>query len=1712
MSTIKVKPYVRLVPNGRSDQGKYRFALVASPIRASNSEDGFDLREWPIRMFERFNGKIPIRVREADTAGKCVTKDAMSSPQGKAYRMQGTQKEEWEKATAVWSRIAEEEKDWTDLLDSIQLSLSSNSATAAFPDTPSDTSPEFDVKDDGTLGYDKHDIDLNKKITIKSVLPVRQADIALTFEIERAQEVLNLLDKPKPQLRHGTPRAPLKPSDTGPIMDGLDREAQEKKLEELIHKKTNEEFRMAVDNTNGLRKTLLKNLQAETCTPEARPKLEKAAVEPSKIPALASHSLSTWPQSVTSEPTEENEIYAAYYAIQSSPVWSRYFGFVIDIEIGHPEQEIYYVAWGTSVTAIVDSQDQKLPCVWSAVGKTGWAPVDERGTETAAQSTGKTNANCLPRFDVFSLDARRIADGYRPSEEGVTPLPPQYATCGLALLDREKAYWMAKKLRDGTRKLCGGAEDIVLFADDWTIGYRLDVGIVKEKTAVWRSLMGRAGTYALNDVGGRKEISKKHLTSLLGTDEERMMLDESLLGSVSRIVPRIDGHEAVIEEMVAIWDGTPLSVYAGPDPVKFNEQTKPSKEEPLLPFHQSFSLDGIVNRPPPLRYGQRYRFGLRPVYLGGGSRSAVEAANLCYQNQGFCTPGGEAARRFVRHEPIGAPYVLLPYTQINDTLAPEMDYDRADAVILRSSIGPAADQVDDPVNGRPYVRPDKRVGRATAIRILVPPQSTHDEVLRAGKFDAAFKKEKTAVKKIQKGGLLNLAFGVDPTLEPEKHGTFPVATVEEKHAFGHDPTRISRGFAFPKAVLSDTPITDSKGTAIYIPKEKIGNYVRKEYLPDPHADTLVLRLRHRDTGQYLGGYREVPLYNADKGHVYPDALPTVVKFNKVQRPPSANVITFDDVATETVYTCYDGVKFGKVGQHVHLVEFNLSPADDFELEACYLPRKEILARQFAITEMAGAISAYAKGKLTSAVNVTTGGYDVPDDPTLEALAEKILAFCWQHWPIGSLVAGQTIRVTHAVNRPLAQPKLLNFDKLSGLERVRLPTDSKHPFIYSQRPQLVSQEGTKDYVLDGSVEFDLASTSVIEIMASCVSPRNPVFDDKDRSRSVKARVAGSWPKRYQKDKNSSTILRGDATIEEVYGFESIDPLTGKVELNRKEEVALLRVHGISNQFPADGIFKLDLAIAHDAARRGEQVETTAGAAFFKATQGHVFPDGMARLLKLRAVAVSRFAPEFETAGRWTDPKEGQPVVRLRQPLQGPDLQLVSSAEVETKVWLKSSKRPAQCAAKTTVPVFSFSRASLTGDGEPKVVVTRNSAIRVYMDRGWFSSGEGERLGLIIWPPNHLAPPSLSATDEEVFLLHSSGSGEGRVVRLDDFKDEQVGPGGTFITRWGGDPAKHDAAQQSRYLIPLKSFADRPGGPTAGPDNPHAPTFVPDVDVPYFKSEEGKDDDGEQPEGYFRCGLLTYEPCFDIDREQWFVDINIVPEYTPNQFVRLGLVRFQPHAISNELRCSKPVAVWSQLMPQRQISCSLEPSTAAAKPGRHVKVKVTGLAHLNVKPLAPFVPKSGNEDRDAAERRKQELALNKIQRPVYTFNIMHEAERNGRTHRNPVRILSPQKSSEVILPPGEHGLATWEYEAHLDEAHLKKLGQGRLYVFAEEREYSMPARYGDEPVAPTEAPDDESSNNASAQYREPILPQDMFDARTFVRSGTRFSARVDLRELM
>lgn len=108
---------------------------------------------------------------------------------------------------------------------------------------------------------------------------------------------------------------------------------------------------------------------------------------------------------------------------------------------------------------------------------------------------------------------------------------------------------------------------------------------------------------------------------------------------------------------------------------------------------------------------------------------------------------------------------------------------------------------------------------------------------------------------------------------------------------------------------------------------------------------------------------------------------------------------------------------------------------------------------------------------------------------------------------------------------------------------------------------------------------------------------------------------------------------------------------------------------------------------------------------------------------------------------------------------------------------------------------------------------------------------------------------------------------------------------------------------------------------------------------------------------RVSLITYEPCFDADRGQWYVDIEITPSKSSDPFVWFGLVRFQEHA-PERLQVSEPVVAWAQLMPRRTVSVR-----AVKDEEGHVTIMadVFGKSGTKVKPpwaRAPSTPISKN----------------------------------------------------------------------------------------------------------------------------------------------------------
>jgi hypothetical protein len=198
----------------------------------------------------------------------------------------------------------------------------------------------------------------------------------------------------------------------------------------------------------------------------------------------------------------------------------------------------------------------------------------------------------------------------------------------------------------------------------------------------------------------------------------------------------------------------------------------------------------------------------------------------------------------------------------------------------------------------------------------------------------------------------------------------------------------------------------------------------------------------------------------------------------------------------------------------------------------------------------------------------------------------------------------------------------------------------------------------------------------------------------------------------------------------------------------------------------------------------------------------------------------------------------------------------------KVIIPSSKQPDPPSVEYVIPTLEW------GKSETAIRmrhVRRGGGLRIYLNRPWFSSGENEKLAVLI---------RSTVIDNRLTLKGQDP------VNFD-----------TRITQWAVDPIK----------------LSRPSGNTG----PVADDFrySPEIDsgLSYPGNEPGTVD------------AVAYPVRFDTERKLWFADIGINPGTMYFPFVKLVLARYQKHSVRQDGRdvcLSNPVFPdFIQLLPER-----------------------------------------------------------------------------------------------------------------------------------------------------------------------------------------------------
>ncbi|MBI5792668.1 MAG: hypothetical protein HZA63_14455 [Rhodocyclales bacterium] len=1689
----------KVIPAGVTDSGRLRATLMLSPEVATSGDLG-TLPSWLVTdWLDAKRGLMPLRIHSVwVTDGTCAVPDAKAlanSPTCVAHAFSLKQawgaKDDLSWLDALWtdSLVGSAERPdevWATLDALLRASnagtglqagsgLCSAQETAATPAPASSTSTQ-----------------------VQTIVPSRQSDLALLLESERALEVCATVRWAHGDAAscHAEEEACCRALEQGALQPAASADA-------VIDPTDGDQAKLRAQARARYEAATCSVLGLYTCTPDPAPQPALASwlVDPAALAsgreavskaipaAVRSHRDANRVEASKPDPApDKSRVAQRYFAIQGSPALSRLFGLTVDLEIDakalndtlglSPAQCANQATVVHMLIGVDTAHGGERPVFTLAryrpAGTGHFMPASRlelhwadrqsfhpqasqyEGVLVLGQELETDTGKRLGRFLMTTLDVPRATNGasdrigvtptqkpnerlqaeekarrdrttladWKPTGKDLEPLlarkPAGWArktnsTAGLVLLDRGRAEQSLQQF--AARSVHNHRPDCILLdSNDLLMGYRLDVGVPIGSRGdcdfAWRSLMardirhGNGGPYA-------PEVARK-VPLLMGGSTHRVSawqrtLDDAQLGLPARLVDSADpatasGKDAYVEEVIAVWTGEPMAALcAAAEGNKERDAEVGAGELVTLP-----TAGGSDDRvPPPLRFGWPYRLGVRAVYAGGISLALADAKPLydgaidCAAASRLALPARGAGassgvRRFLRHERIAAPFLLM-HADIALRSSGKMGYERSAHAIVRSTLGEASANFGEPGQTR---------------RIFVPPSVEMHFAALHGVFDANGPVQ----------GLRHVRFDAE-------RGGFPCVTARSVEGINGESFHGDR---------SISTRSDDRGDAVYIEKAAARPH---PYYPDPAASRWAVAVRYADTNCYLEGDAiTVPIRRGIER--YPDCAPLVVRVVRDTSPREASA----PPRLPQVVSIAPGVSSHARGG-VELV-VSLAPGEDFEVDVWCLPDADLLQEAFASVEAIGTVAllrADAKDPKTEEqrwaglldaleamlpkafidtlrkklgawplqrvwpLNDGIAGLPTPGRDIREAIGAALFeTLCMR--PLAEIAAVQSLRVTHVSAQPARQPSFETGIPGKGLAARRGQQVPAVP-VAAKGVAVPAASDRVDYLLTGSVRADLVSTGAIEFRARATCPTTSAFDDPRRGRGARDRRNGTWPRSGQ----------AELSAEAVFGFDVSSD--GRVTLPMRE-ITLLQVEDLEQPTPtrpaaaADGLWRLDMERLTD---------DRSGSYWGRVAARHVFPDRKARRLRVRMIARTRHEELMRTAsgtarfGEWLEP--GQDPRAAKDPGDG------SAVEI----WLPAGIRPSEPVAMTPIPAFEWEDLGTT--------VVRRTVIRIPLGRGWFSSGEGERLGVVVWPPGAL---------DGVATVPRLGNATWRGSRppLPDFIDEDLGPGGKFVTRWGSDPTR-PVDRKARVDPRLPGFLD----PSAFRDvsTNSAERFnvalVSEVAMPVRRDAATADADvGNEanPQVTMAVSLVTYEPLFDVETEQWFVDIALDHAFEAQPFVRLGLVRYQPHA-PEALQVSFPTVQWVQLLPQRSAWMFTE------EVGRK---KTTWLA---VEGLGPV-----DVSRDAGDR---SVGTRMVARVVTDYT---NAAGLPCRHVGPVLSMTAEPSGDG--PPGSgpyHGPRwRWTRQIAIDddiEATSADLPGATHYLYIEEREAYLPATYANEPVS-------------------------------------------------
>ncbi len=246
----------------------------------------------------------------------------------------------------------------------------------------------------------------------------------------------------------------------------------------------------------------------------------------------------------------------------------------------------------------------------------------------------------------------------------------------------------------------------------------------------------------------------------------------------------------------------------------------------------------------------------------------------------------------------------------------------------------------------------------------------------------------------------------------------------------------------------------------------------------------------------------------------------------------------------------------------------------------------------------------------------------------------------------------------------------------------------------------------------------------------------------------------------------------------------------------------------------------------------------------------------------------------------------------------------------EVSVLSSKRPDGVKLLYAIPSFRWLEEEKKLDGNIVRSTRKGGGIRIYMERPWYSSGNDELLGVVLYSKEKLTPKKDNGSSYKGFKsLDFKGAGSeikdkfsAAAAILGNAKleiPEELQP---YVTQWGLDPIWLSAPTPSDNSPRIGNFRE--------------PKLV-------LQSVSLAEVAPSQ-----RFTVVAYEPKFDEARKLWYCDIELDPGASYYPFIRLALARVQPHSLEDpttgkDVYCSRvSQSTFCQLAPDREAVARIE----------------------------------------------------------------------------------------------------------------------------------------------------------------------------------------------